>query len=70
MINYQGIAELAWRCTQTIDGLNGYYDWEKLDDVGKQTLDLRWDQLSQAEKKHVGDIVSAAIDAYAIAVTA
>jgi len=62
-MNYMGLGELGWRCTQTIDGLNGYYDWDKLSDTDKQMLDLRWEQLSKAEKKKFADAASAVSDA-------
>lgn len=68
MINFEGLAELGWRSTQTINGMNGYYDWEKLDGVHKQMLDLRWKELPASAKTYLQDAVIAAIDAYQSAV--
>lgn len=64
-MNYAGLAELGWRATQTIAGKNGYDDWEKMSDVEKQMLDLRWRDLPERERKRLERIVCAATDAFA-----
>lgn len=68
MTNYDGLAELGWRGTRTINGKNGYYDWEKLTDEEKQRLDLQWVDLPASAKQYLRDVVIAAIDAYQSAV--
>ena len=63
-MNYAGLAELGWRATQTIKGKNGYDDWERMTDVEKQMLDLRWRELPEREHKRLEQIVCAATDAF------
>lgn len=69
MINYAGLAELGWKATQTINGKNGYDDWERLSDAEKQILDQRWRSLPKEERKQLERIVRAATDAFARAVS-
>jgi hypothetical protein len=68
MTNYDGLAELGWRGTRTVNGMNGYYNWEKLDDAQKQMLNLQWNELPASAKQYLRDAVIAAIDAYQSAV--
>lgn len=69
-MNYAGLAELGWRATQTINGKNGYDDWEKMDDTEKQILDRLWrETVPTREKDRLLAIVAAACDAYIRAVT-
>lgn len=67
-MNYAGLAELGWRATQTINGKNGYDDWEKLTGVEKQMLVQRWRSVSERERKRLERIVCAATDAFASAI--
>jgi hypothetical protein len=64
-MNYAGLAEMGWKATQTINGKNGYDDWEKMSDVEKQILDRRWRELTERERKRLEKIVCAATDAFA-----
>jgi hypothetical protein len=66
--NYDGLAELGWRGTRTINGKNGYYDWERLSDVEKQRLNVQWAKLPRNSKLYLRNAIVAAIDAYSATV--
>lgn len=68
--NWKGLAELAWRSTQSFHPkLNGYWGWDKLNDVDKQLLDLRWEAVPATERLKYTKMVEAACHAYVAAVT-
>lgn len=62
-MNYAGLAELGWRATQTIDGKNGYDDWERLDSDQQVALRSQWAALPPRERERLERIVCAATDA-------
>jgi len=64
-MNCAGLAELGWRATQTVNGKNGYDDWERMSDVEKQVLDQGWQAIPERERKRLEKIVCAATDAFA-----
>ena len=63
-MNYAGPAELGWNANQTIDGKNGYDDWEKLTPDEQKSLRIQWQALPEAERKRLETIVAAACDAH------
>ena len=68
--NWEGLAELAWRANQPMrwSELNGYWDWDKLTDIEKQRLNLRWRSLPPDERRQYVKAVEAACHAYVAAV--
>lgn len=67
-MNYDNLTRLGWTATQTVEGMNGYYDWEKMNDTQKQILDLHWRAMPDGDKAYLRAVVIAAIDAYCSAV--
>lgn len=67
-INYKGLAELGWRGTQTIRGLNAYHDWERLTPGERDNLALLWTAVPDAEKDRLEMMAIAICDAYQPAV--
>lgn len=67
-MNYAGLAELGWNATQTINGKNGYDDWDKMTLSEQATLRSQWASLPEDERKRLETIVCAATDAFARAI--